>query len=527
MQKGVGGGGMGSIAQRVNCTQSNTQGTTLGSPQKITSSQNTTTKQITSPSSTFQARSDFKDNTPRMASNTTTSNINAVTINTGQTDTSKTGENITKENLSSQSPQLNIPKPPGSAIPPPPGMQNIQPPLHGAAGQTGTIPKAPPLPPPGMFAGPISSSTDIVSNAYLSGLKKEIDAADSKDQINITALILSSFLNSLKQTLDIDMLKLSSSQLKRLKDELNFNNNYHNSDIWEKYANAYFFIYKTNNNFPRIENYANFKQLVTLSINAYRDLKSKVIISVKSRKEKVPGLSIQANNIFFTDQELNINDQKTYLSIARWFIKKLKFALTPPKATLPSNIIPASNHYKNEEHLKEVVEKIIAVSSDPEFLRKIEKEEKERQEKAKQQASRLQNNTQEMVNALTSAIDQYFINHITDPSLKIRMQTAIYNKIDKLSQDNPPIALSIMSKELDRQNPMPLARMIVTVSTEKDLLELEKNLDYGTNEEIYEYLMDEINNIWHRKLTIHEITTDPNGMFSLPQEGHQPIAIKA
>ena len=71
-----------------------------------------------------------------------------------------------------------------------------------------------------------------------------MNTADSNDQINMHALILWSFLNSLKQTLDLDVLNLPNSQLKRLKDELNFNNNYHHYDIWEKYANTYFFLYK-------------------------------------------------------------------------------------------------------------------------------------------------------------------------------------------------------------------------------------------------------------------------------------------
>ena len=84
-----------------------------------------------------------------------------------------------------------------------------------------------------------------------------------------------------------------------------------------------------------------------------------------------------------------------------------------------------------------------------------------------------------------------------------------------------------MSKELEQQKLMPLARTIVTVSSEKDLLELERNLSDQANPEIYDFLMDEINNIWHRKLTIHEIKTDASGMFSLPREGHQPIALRS
>lgn len=73
---------------------------------------------------------------------------------------------------------------------------------------------------------------------------------------------------------------------------------------------------------------------------------------------------------------------------------------------------------------------------------------------------------------------------------------------------------------------MPLARTIVTVSSEKDLLELERNLSDQANPGIYYFLMDEINNIWHQKLMIHEIKTDASGMFSLPREGHQPITLR-
>ena len=493
-------------------TKSNPRPQNLTSSQQITSPQNTTIESV----------------------NKTEKNISAVTINNNQTSNNQTlPEGSAIKNTASESSNLagNIPPPPNTgAIPPPPPLQgaaNIPPPPG-----IGSVPpppgvNVPPPPPgniplpPGMFPGP--SSTDIVSDSYLSGLKKEINTADRNDQINMHALILWSFLNSLKQTLDINVVKLPSSQLVRLKNDLNFNNNYHNSDVWEKYANTYFFLYKKSTDLPRIESYDSFKQVVRLSINAYRELKNSVINSVKSRKQKVPGIAIQANNIFFTDQELNINDNKTYLSIARWFVKKLKHELA---AKLPNTTIPTSNRYKDEKHLQEVVEKIIDASTDPEFLRRIQEAEEARQEKARQQAAMLQNNTQEMLNSLKTAVDQYFINYITDPALKTRMQAAIYDKLTKLSEASPPIAISIMSKELEQQKLMPLARTIVTVSSEKDLLELERNMSDQANPEIYDFLMDEINNIWHRKLTIHEIKTDASGMFSLPREGHQPIALR-
>ena len=92
--------------------------------------------------------------------------------------------------------------------------------------------------------------------------------------------------------------------------------------------------------------------------------------------------------IFFSDQELNINDPKKYINIARWFIKKLKHELA---AKLPGKIIPSSNTYKDEKHLQSVVEKIIDASTDREFLRQIQEAEEARQEKARQQASMLQN----------------------------------------------------------------------------------------------------------------------------------------
>ena len=539
-------------------TQSNSTPRNLPSEQPITSPQNTTTTQaITTPALATQETTAIRNNTTIAPANNTEKNISADTISTNQTSNNQTlPEGSAIKNTASESSNLagNIPPPPNTGaippppnlgtntppspplqgtanIPPPPGMGDIPPPpgMKVPPPPPGTIPLppgangkgAPPLP-PGMFPGP--SSTDIVSNGYLSGLKNEINAADSKDQINMHALILWSFLNSLKQTLDVDVLNLPSSQLKRLKDELNFNNNYHHYDIWEKYANTYFFLYKKSKDLPRIESYDNFKQVVKLSVNAYRELKNGVIQSVEKRKERIPGIAIQANNIFFNDQELNINDPKKYINIARWFIKKLKHELA---AKLPGKIIPSSNTYKDEKQLQSVVEKIIDASTDPEFLRQIQEAEEARQEKARQQAAMLQNNTQEMLNSLKTAVDQYFINYITDPALKARMQAAIYDKLTKLSEASPPIAISIMSKELEQQKLMPLARTIVTVSSEKDLLELERNLSDQANPEIYDFLMDEINNIWHRKLTIHEIKTDASGMFSLPREGHQPIALRS